>query len=252
VIEGQWSNPAYAVVGGKPQVIFPGGDGYLYGLEPRTGEMIWKFNCNLEKADLRNGKPQRNYLVATPVVYEDKVYVGAGVAPETGTTTRVAHFWCISLTKRGDVSPVNENLDPTAPENKNSALVWHYGGYIMPRPKIGGRDVFLGPTMSTCAIQDGLVYLAEQAGFLHCLDARTGQKYWEHDFKSAAWGSPLWADGKIYQGDDDGAIHVFAAGKEKKLLANNEMNEAIESTLVVAHDVIYVLTKSKLYAMSAK
>src|SRR5262249_37838323 len=32
IIEGQWANPAYAEVNGKPQVIFPGGDGYLYGL----------------------------------------------------------------------------------------------------------------------------------------------------------------------------------------------------------------------------
>src|SRR5262249_23939988 len=30
VIEGQWGNPVWAEVKGKPQVIFPGGDCYLY------------------------------------------------------------------------------------------------------------------------------------------------------------------------------------------------------------------------------
>jgi outer membrane protein assembly factor BamB len=249
IIDGQWSNPAYAVVKGKGQVIFPGGDAYLYGLEPLTGEMIWKFNCNVPKADAKNGKPQRNYIIATPVVHDEKVYVGVGVYPDNPWPTRVGHFWCVDLTKKGDVSPVNENLDPKGPENKDSALVWHYGGYVQPRPKIG-RDTVLKATISTCAIQDNLVYLPEMAGYLHCLDARTGQQYWEHDFKSEVWGSPLVADGKIYQGVVDGVVYVFTAGKEKKLIQENDLAEPVESTPVVAHDVLYVMTKSKLYAIA--
>ena len=46
ILHGQWSNPAYGVISGKPQVIFPGGDGWIYSLEPETGELIWKFDCN--------------------------------------------------------------------------------------------------------------------------------------------------------------------------------------------------------------
>ena len=34
VQHGQWSNPAYAVVDGQPQVVFPGGDGWLYSSIP--------------------------------------------------------------------------------------------------------------------------------------------------------------------------------------------------------------------------
>jgi len=250
VIDGQWSNPAFAVVNGQPQVVFPGGDGYLYGLEPSSGALIWKFNCNVPKADAKSGKPQRNYLVATPVIHDNKVYVGCGVYPE-GPTTKVAHFWCVDMTKKGDVSPVNENLDPKAPENKNSALVWHYGGYVEPRPKLGQRDVFLKSTISTCAIKDDLVYLAEEAGYLHCLDARTGQHYWEHDFKSSIWGSPLWADGKVYQGADDGNVYAFAPGKQKKLIQENDMAEAVQSTPVAAHNVLFVMTQKKLYAIAS-
>ena len=50
IMHGQWSNPAYAVVNGKPQVIFPGGDGWLRGFDPDTGKLIWKFDCNPKKA----------------------------------------------------------------------------------------------------------------------------------------------------------------------------------------------------------
>src|SRR5262249_11859567 len=36
---GQWSNPAHGVVNGKPQVIFPGGDGWVYSFAPATGKL---------------------------------------------------------------------------------------------------------------------------------------------------------------------------------------------------------------------
>ena len=38
--------------------------------------------------------------------------------------------------------------DPKAPENKNSALVWHYGGEA---PKGAERNYLFGRTLSTCA-----------------------------------------------------------------------------------------------------
>src|SRR5258708_2335770 len=40
IMDGQWSNPAYAVVAGKPQVIFPGGVGWRYSFEPPNGPLI--------------------------------------------------------------------------------------------------------------------------------------------------------------------------------------------------------------------
>src|SRR5262249_50260102 len=46
IMLGQWSNPAYAVVKGKAQVIFGGGDGWLRGFEAETGKPVWKFDCN--------------------------------------------------------------------------------------------------------------------------------------------------------------------------------------------------------------
>src|SRR5262245_1937542 len=43
---GQWSNPAYAVVDGQPQVVFPGGDGWIYSFDPKEGKLLWRFDCN--------------------------------------------------------------------------------------------------------------------------------------------------------------------------------------------------------------
>ena len=55
----------------------------------------------------------------------NKVYIGVGQDPEHDEG--IGHFWCIDITKKGDVSPKEDNFDPKAAVNKNSALVWHYG-----------------------------------------------------------------------------------------------------------------------------
>ncbi|OAI41862.1 hypothetical protein AYO40_02115 [Planctomycetaceae bacterium SCGC AG-212-D15] len=248
VMDGQWTNPAYAVVKGKPQVIFPGGDGWLYGLNPENGDVIWKFDCNPKKAVYKPlGRGDRHFFLATPVVHEDKVYLGMGLNPEDGTGA--GHLWCIDLTKSGDVSAVDDSFDPKAIANKNSALVWHFGGKA---PEGSDREYTFGRTLSTCAIHQGLLYVADLDGFFYCFDAATGKKYWDHDFKATVWSSPYYADGKVYLGTDDAEVHAFAAGKEKKLLATNDMERPVKGPVVVAGGVLYVMTDSVLYAISGK
>ena len=243
IIEGQWTNPTLATVNGKPQIIFPGGDAVMYSFEPDTGKLIWKCDCN----PTRSKQPPNNYFVGTPVVVGDKLYIGLGVAPETGAATKFSYFVCLDVTKQGDVSP--KSYDAKAAVNKDSALVWAFGGMADP-PPAKGRKVNFGYTISTAAIHNGLVYIPEETGYLHCLDAKSGERYWEHDFKAAVWGAAYCVDGKVYVGTDDGEIVIFAAGKNRKVLATVSVEETVHTTPVVANGVLYVTTKSKLYAIA--
>ena len=84
------------------------------------------------------------------------------------------------------------------------------------------------------AIADGLVYVADFSGFLHCLDAKTGQEYWTHDVLAAVWGSPFVVDGKVYLGDEDGDVVVLQHGKEMKVLHEMNMGSAVYATVVPA------------------
>lgn len=275
ILHGQWSNPTHGVVNGQPQVYFPGGDGWLYAFDPagdpdQPGEakLLWKFDCNPKDTIWElHGRGTRNAILATPVFHDNKVYIAVGQDPEHGYAT--GHLWCIDATKEGDVSPQlvfdksspdtpvdQDRLDsfrPFDPErhvakpNPNSALVWHYGGEDETKKF---NNIIFGRTMSTVAVHGDLVFAADLAGFLHCLDRETGTPHWTHDMLSQVWGSPYVVDGKVYLGDDDGDIVVLAADKEKRVLAEDIfMGNTVKATPVATGGAMYVMTGNRLYAI---
>ena len=100
IMHGQWSNPVLREINGVKQVIFPGGDGWLYSFTPEKGELIWKFDCNPKNAVYETGGTgTRNDFIGTPVVYDNKVYIGVGQDPEH--TTGIAAFYCIAPDQEG-------------------------------------------------------------------------------------------------------------------------------------------------------
>jgi outer membrane protein assembly factor BamB len=216
ILHGQWSSPAIGEVGGITQAFFPGGDGLLYGFEAKTGQKLWSFDLNPKDAVWPK---TRNYIVATPVLYDGKIFLAAGQDPENGEG--VGHMYCIDPTKRGDITA--------------SGKIWQYDK--------------IRRSISTAAIADGLVYISDFTGFLHCLDINSGKPYWSVDLLSAIWGSPLAADGKIYIGDEDGVVVIFQAGKELNKIAEINMGSAVYSTPVAANGVLFIMNRNELYAI---
>jgi outer membrane protein assembly factor BamB len=256
VIRGQWSSPTAATVNGKDQVIYGGGDGWLYGLDAKSGELVWKFDCNPKKATPYKvgGGGERSFIIATPVVHDGKCYVGVGQEPDDGPG--VGHLWCIDITKKPgnkekDLSPVGDNFDPKAAVNKDSGLVWHYGGKL-PKPTPDGREWVFGRTMGTVAVHDGLVYAAEVSGFLHCVDAKTGKEVWVHDFQEDTWCSPYYADGKVFVGTNAGELLIYKAGRKLTAPKKITIGQPVKVPPVAVDGVLYVNGGTNLYAISAK
>jgi outer membrane protein assembly factor BamB len=260
IVAVQWSNPVLASVSGKQQVIFAGGDNFVYSFDPDTGKLIWKCNLDPERpaamnVGKRGTRPERgvelrpvpSYPIGTPVVHDNKLYIGLGHFPdEQQPRAKFSRFLCLDVTKKGDASPVN--LDAKDPKNKASALVWTFGGPLAQ----GQRRVKFGSTISTAAVHDGLVWIAEENGYLHCLDAKTGQRYWEYDVKSQVHAAPYWVDGKVYLTASD-QIHVLAHGKEMKRLGMIDADECIRGSvpLIAAKGVLYLSCDTHMYAISA-
>lgn len=217
ILHGQWASPAVGEAGGVIQAFFPGGDGLLYSFDALTGTRLWSFDLNPKDSVFPK---TRNYIIATPVLFDSKIYLAVGQDPENGEG--IGHLYAIDPTMRGDIT--------------EAGRIWQYDK--------------IRRSISTTAIADGLLYIADFSGFLHCVDISTGKPYWTFDMLAAIWGSPLVADGKVYLGDEDGDVVVFQAGKELKKLSEINMGGAVYSTPVAANGVLYIMNRTNLYAIS--
>jgi outer membrane protein assembly factor BamB len=279
ILHGQWSSPAVAELGGVVQVLFCGGDGWLYSFKgdggiDGKGELLWKFDCNPKESRwVLGGEGTRNNLIATPVVYNDLVYIAVGQDPEHGEGE--GHFWCIDPTKRGNVSPqlamkvegdtrteippkriqaVEPEKGEIAVDNPNSAVVWHYS---MADSNEDGEIDFeeeMHRTIGTCAIKDDVIYVADFSGLLHCLDARgengEAKVHFTYDMLAQSWGSPLISDGHVYVGDEDGDVAIFEFGAQyNEPIEEINMGSSVYSTPIAANGRIYISTKDKLFAI---
>jgi outer membrane protein assembly factor BamB len=231
-----WSSPAAGIVNGKPIVVFGGGDGFCYGFDPNPGEVgpdgiatiteRWRCNCNPPDHLSKNGQPipygQPNgpsEVIATPVILDGKVYAAVGQEPENGDGAGCLS--CIDATKTGDIS--------------QTGIIW--------------RTEKIGRSLSSPAILDGLLYIPEFSGVIHCLDATNGTEIWTHDTEAHVWGSAIVADGKVYAGDENGMLTILAAGRTKKVLASIDLKDPIDSSPIAANGVVYVGTLTHLYAL---
>jgi outer membrane protein assembly factor BamB len=217
ILHGQWSSPALGLADGVQQAFFAGGDGWIYGFSARTGEKLWRFDLNPKDAVWPK---TRNYGVSTPVFSGGRVYISVGQDPDSGIG--VGHTYCIDPTRRGDIT--------------ESGRIWQYDK--------------IGRSISTAAVADGLVYISDFKGILHCLDIGTGKPDWTFDMMAPVWGSPLVADGKVYLGDQDGDVAVLKAGTEMKKISEIDMGNSVYSTPVPANGVLYIMTSSELYAIA--
>ncbi len=240
VFHNTWAAPSLAKVDGRPLIFFCGGNGVVYAFEPvarslRGNEAAtlpvaklkkvfqFDFDPNAPKTNVHryssNRRESPSNIYGMPVFDRDHLYVAGGGDLWWGKNE--AWLKCIDATKTGDIT--------------TNGCVWSY-----PLAK---------HVMSTPAVMDDLVFIADCGRTFHCVDAKSGQPLWTHEIKGEAWASPLVADGKVYLGTRSGSFYVFAASREKKVLAELELGNPISATATTANGVLYVATMRDLYAV---
>ena len=256
VFHGQWSSPAIAASAAGPLVIYGAGDGVCHafrpldpgaaapadagGNVPAVLEEVWRFDCNPPGYRARGGVPidywalvrggtkqldadgqltSPSEIIGTPVVHDGRIYVGIGQDPVHGPGRGALS--CIAIDGRGDVTQANR--------------VWQYLG--------------IGRSLSTVSIADGLVYAAEHAGRVHCLEAATGALVWVHDTRDEIWSSTLVVDGKVYIGTRRG-LTVLAAGRERRHIADIKLGTPVWSVPAAANGTLFVASQQNLWAVA--
>jgi outer membrane protein assembly factor BamB len=220
------------------------------GNSPGLLKTVWRYDCNPHHYKFRDGKRIYYYqgdvrvyrtkrkqgqdtngfnsgdgsfigpcqVIATPVFYDNRVYVAIGRDPSHGLGRGALH--CIDARQLGDIT--------------DSGRIWTYER--------------IGRTLSTVSVADSLVYAVDLEGRFHCLDAVTGDLYWIHDTNDETWGAPLVADGKFYLNTKQ-SFWILAAGKEKQVLFVHPGGS--ECGPIAANRVVYAFIRGTLYALSA-
>ncbi len=225
-----WSSPSLGMVGGRKAVFFAAGNGMIYAFEPlaqapppgevATLKKFWQFDFDPKgpKTGVHRFNTNRregpSNIQGLPVFHAGRIFVAGGGDLWWGKNE--AWLKCLDA-ERG-------------------AEVWSYP--IPPH------------VMSTPAVAEGLVFIADCGRRLHCVDAATGQPSWTHEMEGLEiWASPLVADGKVYLGTRKGDFAVFAASKEKRVLFQTKFSAPISSTVAAANGTLYVATMTELFAI---
>jgi outer membrane protein assembly factor BamB len=236
IFHNTWSAPAMATVNGRDLIFYCGGNGIVYAFEPLTeippaGEVatlkkVWQFDIDPDapKTDVhrynQNRRESPSNIFGLPVFHDGRLYVAGGGDIWWGKNE--SWLECIDPDGEGDITGKN--------------LIWSTPlGYHV---------------MSTPAVTDDLVFIADTSRFIYCMDAKTGEIHWRHEGKGEFWASPYVADGKMYIGSRRGDFWVFEASKEKKIIAELDLGAPISATAVAANGTLYVATMFDLFAIA--
>ena len=200
---------------GELNVLITHGNDYCIGHDPVTGKELWRV------AGL-NPKNQYNRtlrFVASPVVSQ-----GLLVVP--------------SAKNRG-VSVVRLSEAKGRIEKGGVGELW--------RMDRGTTDV------TTPLLYRGLLYLCKENGTILCLDALTGEQFYQERFHAQTYrGSPVAANGRIFLTARDGTFTVLKAGKVYEVVDKNKLDDQFTASPIVAHDRFYFRGHRYLYAIRAK
>ena len=182
-----FTSPVVATIGGVPQVVCSS-DGSVDGYDAATGERLWTF-----------GGLTGN-TIPSPVVIDDRVYVGA--------------------------KPGRRDPDLAATRDSNCCLrVVREAGEWSAEPAWRA-----GKTVSDYAsplVHRGRVYFLNNVGVLSCLDAATGDTLFRDRLGHDCWATPVGAGDRVYLFGREGECTVIAAADRLEVSARNRLWDAV-------------------------
>ncbi len=232
-----------------------GPEGFLIGLDKKTGQTLWK------KPRSKNNSSS----YATPFVYQP----AGGTAEVIFAST--AHGITSLDPKTGDINWETDSLGKlrcvACPVLANG-LIFQVSGQgdgsreavaVKPGKKGGAAPtvayrIARGPAYVPTPLFTGdLLFAWGDAGIVTCLKPESGDEVWkERVGDSKFFGSPVCVNGKLYAMSARGELVVIDAANKFNLVSKIDLGEPSHSTPAVANGAMYLRTQSHLISVGGK
>ncbi len=229
-----YSTPVVTTIDGMRLMIAGGGDGSVSAMKVNTGEPVWTY-------------PMSKRGVNPGVVVKDGIaYVTH--QEENLDVSEMGQLAAIDISAKGAISKTS---------NKDKI-------------KYALTNFQLGP--SSPVIEGNTLYAVTAESSLHAFNITDGKLLWEKKLGTIQKASPVYADGKIYVGTENGKFYILKPGPTGcQVLDEDELepvdkidtrtaegdeliasNEQIIGAVAVSHGRIYLVSTKNIYAIGKR
>lgn len=153
------------------------------------------------------------FPIPTPVVHDGIVYASRGY--------RSGPYMAIRTGGTGDVSA--------------SHVVW--------RVPTGA------PYVSSLLYYDGVVYMANDVGVLTAVDAKSGERLWQHRVEGVFSASPVGGGGHVYFVSENGDTIVVKAGRTPAIVSRNAVGERALASPALSNGRVFIRTDEHIFCV---
>ncbi|MEM7145628.1 MAG: PQQ-binding-like beta-propeller repeat protein [Verrucomicrobiota bacterium] len=233
-----------------------GGNGFIMGLEPKTGKTLWEHERINEKANYSTPGvfPHPNTDSGKQVVFVSMTYGFTAVDPNTGKI-----LWEITpgFGSRSVGTPVHTDgvLFATVGSGgggKDSLAVDLTSNPEKPETLYRlNKDI---PYVPTPVAHDEKIYLWRDGGILSCLDAKSGEPIYEERVTGNYFSSPILVGEHLwgFTRDENGRVVVVKAGDDFEIVGENELNSPVYATPAVHNGTMFIRTNDALISLGGK
>jgi outer membrane protein assembly factor BamB len=229
---------------------------FMAALDKKTGATVWMYN---RPADIYtpDTKPVFRKSYQTPAIVEvngKPQLVSNGALLVTGHEPRTGEeIWRVRYGVDSTISSIVHGhgllfVNTGGHPGESELLAIREGGVgDVLNTHVAWKMTKATPFQTSPVLVGDLLYTVTDEGVLTCMEATTGKPAWSQRLKGKFGPSPLAATDRIYLPNMKGKTTVFAAGREYRELAVNQLDGEIWASPAVTGKALLLRTKTDLY-----